>query len=55
MIELRDWSNHDTKFAMLAMDKSYEPKNWSNIGLSVSHNWDEGGSTIIFYGYEGDH
>lgn len=52
MIELRDWSNNETKFAMLAYDKSYSPKVWSNIGLSVSHDWEENLSTVFFYGYE---
>jgi len=52
MIELRDWTNHDTKVAMLAYDKSYCPKNWSNIALSVFYNWNTGMSTICFYGAE---
>lgn len=52
MVELRDWSNHTTKFALLAYEKSYEPKKWANLGLSVAYDWDTGVSTVCFYGHE---
>jgi len=52
MIELRDWSNQDTTLALMAYDKSYCPKNWSNIGMSVAYDWDSGETSICFYGYE---
>lgn len=52
MIELQDFTREDSHFQMKAHDESYKPKTWSNIGYSVSYDWEDGVSTITFYGYD---
>jgi hypothetical protein len=52
MVELRDWTNYNSKFTLQALDAAYAPKKWSNISVSVSYNTDDDLSTITFTGYD---
>jgi len=52
MIELKDFTWEESHFNMQAHDPGYAPKTWSNIGYSVSYDWEEAVSTISFYGYD---
>ena len=52
MVELRDWTNNETKLKMQVYDKSYCMMQWSNIAVSVTYDWDNNISTVSFYGVE---
>lgn len=52
MVELRDYTNNETRLVMQVYDESYRVKQWSNIAVSVAYDWDTRISTVSFYGFD---